>query len=516
MTLAPALERRMASALAVIILVTALASAYNTIHAPGVYRPAFLATVVTLLVLPYSWLIAALVHGTSPRRSASTLLGVGALVALLHLIVPADLRQVDAIPLESALVGLSCLGAIFRARRVVAWFLVIPSIMAVARLPLGMPRSHIVANSVLCAMAGVGCWGIVGLLARCAGLVAEEADATWRERELLSRAEHRAREHASWDGLVHDKVLGSLRLAGRGLDDAQRRAAKELADEALSALQDQRTSEIRTAELADQWKPELERIARATGLSPTLIVEAPPQTARARTSLLTAAHEALSNVARHSGQDRVEIVGVSQGTEYVLEVRDSGRGFTPADVSARSLGIRSGIVERLMAVGGHAAIESRPGQGTTVRLRVADTVTGDRPDAPTLTWDERVWAPLVALGALHLLLHCVFGLTLLSAYRWPWVPVAGVMVVPLVGLGLLKLPRGGAAWWPLAAVAALLPGALTLAMADPAPHDWRYWFIGASDVAIILVAFRFSGRVAAVVASLMIGGTVLAQAMNGG
>jgi signal transduction histidine kinase len=51
-----------------------------------------------------------------------------------------------------------------------------------------------------------------------------------------------------------------------------------------------------------------------------------------------------------------------------LEVADDGRGF-PFEQSEKGLGI-AGMRERALQVGGELTIESRPGQGTTVRLRV--------------------------------------------------------------------------------------------------------------------------------------------------
>jgi two-component system sensor histidine kinase UhpB len=84
--------------------------------------------------------------------------------------------------------------------------------------------------------------------------------------------------------------------------------------------------------------------------------------------LYRVAQEALSNAARHSGAERVE-VALRRGDGAVeLEARDDGRGFV-FDESERGLGI-AGMRERALAVGGELTIESRPGEGTTVRLAV--------------------------------------------------------------------------------------------------------------------------------------------------
>ncbi|HEX5762048.1 MAG TPA: sensor histidine kinase [Solirubrobacterales bacterium] len=86
--------------------------------------------------------------------------------------------------------------------------------------------------------------------------------------------------------------------------------------------------------------------------------------------LYRVAQEALTNAARHSEAERVE-VGLRRGADEVeLQVRDDGRGFA-FEKSERGLGI-AGMRERALAVGAELTIESRPGHGTTVRLAVPD------------------------------------------------------------------------------------------------------------------------------------------------
>ena len=80
------------------------------------------------------------------------------------------------------------------------------------------------------------------------------------------------------------------------------------------------------------------------------------------------AQEALSNAARHSGAGRIEVRLGRDGDGAELEVADDGRGFA-FEESQRGLGI-AGMRERALLIGGDLTIESRPGNGTTVRLRV--------------------------------------------------------------------------------------------------------------------------------------------------
>jgi two-component system sensor histidine kinase UhpB len=80
------------------------------------------------------------------------------------------------------------------------------------------------------------------------------------------------------------------------------------------------------------------------------------------------AQEALSNAVRH-GEARsisVSLKGTAEGVE--LRVSDDGRGFSFADAD-RGLGI-AGMRERALLVDGEVEIHSRPGEGTTVWLRI--------------------------------------------------------------------------------------------------------------------------------------------------
>ena len=82
------------------------------------------------------------------------------------------------------------------------------------------------------------------------------------------------------------------------------------------------------------------------------------------------AQEALSNASRHSGATRIAVTLRRSKRGAELEVADDGRGFA-FEQSEHGLGI-AGMRERALLVGGELTIESRPGQGTTVRLSISD------------------------------------------------------------------------------------------------------------------------------------------------
>jgi signal transduction histidine kinase len=87
--------------------------------------------------------------------------------------------------------------------------------------------------------------------------------------------------------------------------------------------------------------------------------------------VLRIAQEALQNVIKHAGAERISVRLRAQGSRLTLEVEDDGAGFEPDRPALRSrrLGLTS-MEERAQRVGGSLTIESTPGAGTRVRLEV--------------------------------------------------------------------------------------------------------------------------------------------------
>jgi two-component system sensor histidine kinase UhpB len=80
------------------------------------------------------------------------------------------------------------------------------------------------------------------------------------------------------------------------------------------------------------------------------------------------AQEAITNAARHSDAGTIAVALRRSEDGVALEVADDGRGFA-FEQSERGLGI-AGMRERALLIGAELTIESRPGEGTTVRLEV--------------------------------------------------------------------------------------------------------------------------------------------------
>ncbi len=77
--------------------------------------------------------------------------------------------------------------------------------------------------------------------------------------------------------------------------------------------------------------------------------------------------EALTNVHRHSGSDRVLIELIQRGDRLSIKVQDWGIGFDPKQVPANRYGL-AGLRQRARLFGGKAVIDSTPGQGATIAI----------------------------------------------------------------------------------------------------------------------------------------------------
>ena len=92
-------------------------------------------------------------------------------------------------------------------------------------------------------------------------------------------------------------------------------------------------------------------------------------------TLFRIVQEALSNVARHSLANRVEILVACRANGISLTVDDDGQGFV-VDGKHKGLGLRS-MHERVGSLGGTLAIESAPGRGTRLSCIVPVDSSGD-------------------------------------------------------------------------------------------------------------------------------------------
>ena len=142
--------------------------------------------------------------------------------------------------------------------------------------------------------------------------------------------------------------------------------------EARQVIGDLREQPSSSPDLASALREETERFTRATGISCELDLRLPdalPDTLCEHTVRVVA--EALANVARHAQANHVWVGGVETEEWLEIEVRDDGVGFDPAAITTESghYGL-IGMRERARLAGGTLAIDSVPGTGTRLLLRL--------------------------------------------------------------------------------------------------------------------------------------------------
>ncbi len=179
--------------------------------------------------------------------------------------------------------------------------------------------------------------------------------------ELLAQAQERAVQLR----LLHDSAVQTLEAVASGrytdLDEIRDRSARE-AEELDRELRRTRSD----PEALEEMLWDLIDDQRSAGLQIDVdLPELPVLPFHAARALCGACREALTNVAKHSGQARAWVQVSVHGSRVVVEVRDDGTGFDTAAITG-GFGTVNSIRRRMADAGGHAEIVSAPGQGTTV------------------------------------------------------------------------------------------------------------------------------------------------------
>jgi signal transduction histidine kinase len=340
----------------------------------------------------------------APRRFTAVVLGVDLALAVALTVLPAVASEPGRLssgnvpayenpyPVAAALtwgVAAGTRGGLL-AGVVIGLSLVAARVVNGAPVDLGTRQVlNLASGSVNFLLAGGGV-GLVGSLLERSW--AREAAA----QEESARARERAARLAEREALarrIHDSVLQSLAMVhkhGRELAAAGPVPAEQVAR--LAELAGGQERALRALVLhpddgAGDGQPgrsslraALEELAIALpagwpGCPPVTVSAVGPLwlPAACAAELRDAVRQALENAAEHAAATRISIFAEEHDGEVVVTVRDDGAGFVydePVLRAAGKIGLLSSIKGRARQLGGDARVETAPGGGTEIELRV--------------------------------------------------------------------------------------------------------------------------------------------------
>lgn len=201
------------------------------------------------------------------------------------------------------------------------------------------------------------------------------------ERQRIAREMHDGMAQVL--GYVNVKAGAARRLVDLGrVEEAAlelqqlENAAREVYAEVREAILGLRTIVEGGPGLVGVLQGYLERFSEQSGIQAELEADAGDGRVlllqpEEEVQLIRVVQEALSNVRKHARANRACVRIAIQGNETVLEIEDDGRGFEPgrAHRAAPQFGLQT-MRERAEGLGGFFSVESQPGKGTRVTVRI--------------------------------------------------------------------------------------------------------------------------------------------------
>lgn len=217
-------------------------------------------------------------------------------------------------------------------------------------------------------------------------------------------------------------------------------------------------------------------------------------------ALLGAASEALRNVARHSGQNRVEVTVRRRPGSVMVRIQDPGIGFE----AKAGVGLRVAVRERIAAIGGVARVHSVPGSGTTVDLvwhsRWLARLLGVTEDRDELI-RAAIGEPGQVAARAGALVGVGYGLlaaqVALDVGPQPWSWAGAVAVVVLAGAVVSTMGRRPVPLPAQFVVALLVAGVLAVALPTVSDEGLRgtgAWLVGFATLPLITLAWLAPAR----------------------
>lgn len=209
----------------------------------------------------------------------------------------------------------------------------------------------------------------------------QRALAIMEERERLARELHDSLGQIL--GYVNTQTQAALAMLAKDQVAVANAYLKRLVEVIQEAHTDVReyilslqTNPLKEQGLLPTLKGYLQQFGRHNGLQTKLI--APDELAdvtfgpNVEAQLMRIVQEALTNVRKHAQAQRVWITFAVGSDQVQVAIEDDGCGFESVQISSedsRHFGLRI-MRERVKEIGGSVQVQSKPGQGTTVRVDV--------------------------------------------------------------------------------------------------------------------------------------------------
>ena len=213
-------------------------------------------------------------------------------------------------------------------------------------------------------------------------------------RRQLAEAEHSRgalAERARLASEVHDTLAQGFtsivllsRVARRAVPDSEQLEQIEVTalsnlDAARRLVANAHPAELDGAPLDDALRRQLDSVIGEDRSTMTIHGRSRPHGGAVEVAAFRAVQEALLNAHRHGAPDHVRLVVHHLDDEIVVDVIDDGCGFVIGERRART-GLPGGqgleaMTARVESLGGTVRIESAPGSGTTVTVRLPTEAT---------------------------------------------------------------------------------------------------------------------------------------------
>jgi signal transduction histidine kinase len=203
-------------------------------------------------------------------------------------------------------------------------------------------------------------------------------------RELAVERQDKARTQERLDiaSRVHDSVLQTLALIQRRAEDPQkvvqlaRMQERELRSWLFEGKDPNEPEEVLT--VTAEVRKIQEDIESRYGVPVEAVTVGDCDLDDNLSALMAAAREATVNAAKWSGASVISLFAEVEPDEVAIVVRDRGKGFDPETVPADRKGLAESVRGRMARRGGTATVNSAPGEGTKVTLKMARTATVSR------------------------------------------------------------------------------------------------------------------------------------------